>query len=211
MLEILDLLKGTKTQLLTSKGPEFHFRCSIGPLNYFSFQFLNANLKILKNFETTYCSSKVTTICSLRIWFLIEQNNWNESFRCFFRKSGKKEDSDMFFCLVLFLCGCPISFSLHTMICIQMGMSFSPQDAILFSTSGYWDEILHIQLKSCCHLQASHALNYAHLAEAECLQTRTSGWEFLWSVYAQLWVFFFRGEEWMKGSSCFSLSFLKGN
>lgn len=65
-----------------------------------------------------------------------------------------------------------------------MDVCFSPQDAILFSTSGYWDEILHIQLKSCFHLQSSHGLYYAHLAEAEPLQSGTSGLEFLWSVSA---------------------------
>lgn len=67
------------------------------------------------------------------------------------------------------------------------GGCFSPQDAILFS--GYWNEIFHTQLQFCFHLESSHTLNYAHLAKAESLQTRTLGLEFMWSVYVGFFLF----------------------
>lgn len=67
------------------------------------------------------------------------------------------------------------------------GGCFSPQDAILFS--GYWNETFHTQLQFCFHLESSHTLNYAHLAKAESLQTRTLGLEFMWSVYVGFFCF----------------------
>lgn len=125
------------------------------------------------------------TTCSFRIWLLIKQNDWNESFRCFIF-SGKVKKKKMtviyFIFLFVFPYDCHISFTLNTVVCIQMGVKFSPQYAILFSTSELWDEILHIQLPSCFILQSSHALSYAHLAEAESLQTRILGLQFLCSA-----------------------------
>lgn len=65
MVEILDQLKKIKAQALTSLEPDFHFRCSIGPLNYFSFLFLNENLNILKKpFKTAYTVLYISNVHS---------------------------------------------------------------------------------------------------------------------------------------------------